>query len=107
MWLGYPSYFTVFLPLLYFLYRKHVPTPFVVFGSLWFSAALIAGFTRGRLRCPRCNHRFSVTPPRSMFGISYRPYCASCGLPEGSGPGPSIDPDWEPSTDATRFPNLF
>jgi hypothetical protein len=97
--LGYPLYFVVLIPFLYFLYRKHFPTPFVIFGSLWFGAAMIAGFIHGHLRCPRCERRFSVAPPRSMFGISYRPYCANCGLPEGVGPGTTIDPKWKPDTE--------
>jgi hypothetical protein len=92
-WSSALALITFFL-LLYFLYHGPLPTPFVVVGSLCFGAAVTAGFIYGRLRCPRCDHRFSVTPPRQR-SIWFLPYCANCGLPEGSGPGPFIHPDFQ------------
>lgn len=89
------TFLGVFVPLLVFAIRKHLPTPFIVFAVIWFSANLIISFVHAQFRCPRCNHRFSVAPPRAR-SIRYLPYCANCGLPEGSGSGPSIDPRFDP-----------
>jgi hypothetical protein len=90
-WLNLPAYFVLILPFLYFSYHKHFPTPFIIFGSVWLGAGLTAGYVRAHLRCPRCNHRFSVAPPRAR-GVWYLSYCANCGLPEGAQPGDSVDP---------------
>lgn len=84
------TFFGVFIPFLFFAVRKHFPPAFIVFAVIWLSANLIISLVHGQLRCPRCNHRFSIAPPKAR-SISYLPYCANCGLPEGSGPGSLID----------------
>jgi hypothetical protein len=88
-WLGILGFFAVFIPGLVLLNWKKIPTPFLVFAAAWGIACAVAALKNGLFRCPRCNHIFSARPGRRASSM---PYCTNCGLPEGSRPGPFIDP---------------
>ncbi len=76
LWIGYILGVLAIGYPLHRLFRSDVP--YIVVALSWMAAFVVAGFTVGAFRCPRCGRPFFR---KSWYHNSFARRCVHCGLP--------------------------